>query len=112
MNAGTKKNKEAAKDLEGSYCQEDLVAISCPLFCDEAIGETSCPTYDSSWDCKPTEVCMNRTKDDNGIFCHAHSVCPRQCAEDEIICDDGVDSLGCKNVDLCVEKGKNFDGKV
>ena len=100
----------AAKDSEGVYCDGDLSAISCPLFCDEEIGETLCPTFDSIWDCKPTAICMNRTKDNNNNFCHAHSVCPRQCAADEISCDDGIDSLGCKNVDLCVEKGMDKNG--
>ena len=101
----------AARDLGGRFCDvDDLTTLSCPLLCNEEIGETLCPTNEPLWECKPMAICINRTKDYNGNYCHSHSVCPRRCEDDEIHCDDGMDSLGCKNVDLCLAKGRDITG--
>jgi hypothetical protein len=100
----------AAQDVEGNYCEGDLASISCPLHCDEEVGEVLCPTYEPVWECKPMAVCKNLTKDYNGNYCHSHSVCPRKCESDEISCEDGIDSVGCQNSDLCLEKGLDSEG--
>ena len=98
----------------GEFCPTDLLSAShgCPILCDDLQGEILCPTMENSNGCKEPAECMQRTTDNDGEYCPAHSVCPANCQGDEIACTYGVDARGCQEATLCRAKGTDNDGEL
>jgi len=105
---------EAAKDLNGEVCSLDPLSEShgCIVICDDLNGDVLCPVATNTNGCKDEAVCFERTKDNDGNWCPAHSVCPSNCGADAIECNYGIDARGCQMAPLCRAKGKNNDGDL
>ena len=105
---------DTATDKNGEFCPTDPLSAShgCPILCDDLQGEILCPTMENSNGCKEPAVCMQRTTDNDGEYCPAHSVCPANCQADEIACTYGVDARGCQEATLCRAKGTDNDGEL
>lgn len=98
------------KNIDGVKCADKSASHNCPKICDEQKGEVLCPAYEDSLGCKPEAVCKVKAKGDDGNDCPSHSVCPKQCENNEILCGCGVDPNNCKRADKCIPKGKDLDG--
>jgi hypothetical protein len=99
---------DKAYDLNSQPCQDDSASHGCPVICDDIVGETMCnPTEING--CMGPYTCIQRTEDKDGHWCPAHSVCPANCAADEIACTYGIDARDCQEATLCRAKGENFD---
>merc|ERR550539_1874262 len=97
-------------NVNGEDCPDDSDSHGCPRYCDEQHGEVLCPAYEDHLGCKPKALCMMKSKGADGRDCPSHSVCPKECGVDELLCGDGIDSNGCKNADRCLPRGKDHDG--
>ena len=54
---------------------------------------------------------MPLDKDDYGEWCPRHSTCPEYCNNNELRCDYGMDSRGCKQAPVCIQRGTDKDGE-
>ena len=102
---------------DGEQCPDTSASHHCPLLCDEANGEVLCPAGDDSNfpGCKGEALCLARPAvpgSDPVNLCPGHSICPRHCGPNELVCSTGLDLNGCKNEDACVPIGTMFDGKT
>ena len=106
--------QEIAKSLDGECCSVDPLSAShnCPVLCDEINGYVLCPAHMNPNGCKDPAECRERTKDDDGNYCPAHTVCPCKCNEDEVLCREGDDPRGCKGKCFCWPRGTDCDGEL
>merc|ERR1719346_455937 len=93
-----------AKNINGEDCPDDSDSHGCPRYCDEQNGEVLCQAFEDHLGCKPKALCMKKTVGADGRECPSHSVCPKECKADEMLCGDGEDSNNCKNADRCLPR--------
>jgi len=101
-----------AKNINGEDCPDDSDSHGCPRYCDEQNGEVLCQAFEDHLGCKPKALCMKKTVGADGRECPSHSVCPKECKADEMLCGDGEDSNNCKNADRCLPRGKDNNGEL
>ena len=104
--------KPKKKDTNGNFCPDDSASHECPVICNEEIGQVLCTAYENILGCKPKATCVTRMKATDGQYCPSSSVCPVQCAIDEIKCPDGDDELGCKRADCCIAMARDNLGEI
>lgn len=106
--------REKVRDKNNEFCSVEPLSAShnCPIFCDDLNGQVLCPAKTKSDGCKEEGVCMDRSTDDNGHWCPAHSVCPANCDADENECPYGNDARGCQSETLCRSRGLDGDDEL
>jgi hypothetical protein len=55
---------------------------------------------------------MKKVPGEDGRDCPSHSVCPKECGPEEMLCGSVVDSNNCKNADRCIARGRNHDKEL
>jgi len=105
---------DIAVDLNDQPCPSDSASYGCPIICDDIVGETLCNPKENSAapGCMEAYECKQRTEDIEGHWCPAHSVCPANCADDQIACTYGIDDRGCQEAVLCRAKGTDYDDEL
>jgi len=82
----------------GEYCPDDSV---CPTVCQP--NEVRCElTQPDDNGCKKPDICVVQQWGANVELCPVH--CPPECADNEILCDGGKNSVGCDEPDICVKR--------
>ena len=107
----------AAKDANGLFCSghdypNEYFSAShgCPRLCDEIDGYVLCPANEMANGCALESLCMPRQKDAYGEYCPSYSTCPQYCKNNELRCEYGMDSRGCKDTPVCIEIETDKDG--
>ena len=103
------------KNLNGEYCPENSASHGCPKSCaidsyESSKGYVLCDVAEDLLGCKPEAKCLARAINNNGDYCPEVSVCQAMCEIDEIRCNDGFDSQGCRRSDICIKRGSDKDG--
>ena len=105
------------KNVNGEYCPDNSASHGCPKICSFDDYKTTkdfvlCDLAEDSLGCKPEAKCLHRALSNNGDYCSTDSVCQPICKIDEINCNDGFDSQGCRRSDICVKSGRDKDGNL
>jgi len=112
---------DAATSVDNEFCSTDPVSFSashgCPKICDYTIGKVACAPADNPTGCLGPVECYQRPETSRSTadvkeWCPEHSVCPSNCASDEIACNYGIDERGCQEATLCRPKGRDLDDEL
>merc|ERR1719414_1691970 len=64
--------------------------------------------HDVQEGCAKDTMCVAKATDSHGHECDVQQ-CPLNCADNEVKCSGSEDIFGCKEADICVERGtRNF----